>query len=110
MGIFSRFSKNKKVVKNESPFMGGNGLSLDAPVYIDCASGGMAEHLIDRFISEKHGQKGIDWQIEVSFTVESAKTNCGMVKSIVVKTKQEELNYYFDLSRPMANLQKFTGH
>lgn len=110
MGIFSIFSKKKKSVKNESPYMGGNGLSIDSPVYINCASDSMARNLIDRFISEKHGLQGIDWEKGTSFTLKSDKTKCGLVMLIIVKTQKEELSYYFDLSRPMANLEKLLGY
>jgi hypothetical protein len=102
-----RPSKKKNVIKDESPFLGGDGLSAENPVYVNCASGSMTQHLIDRFISEKHGKKGTDWDIGVSLTIKSDKTKCGMIKTIAVKTAQDELDYFFDLSRPMANLEKF---
>lgn len=93
--------------KIESPFLGGDGSSMESPVYINCASGSMAETLIDRFISERHGEKDIDWNVGISFTHKSNNTKCGMVKSIVVNTKQGDFTYYFDLSRPFKTLEKF---
>jgi hypothetical protein len=109
--VYKRIDKsnsvNKSNKKEESPYLGGDGLSAENPVFINCASGSMAQHLIDRFISEKHGEKDSDWEMGISFTIDSDKTKCGMIKAISVKTGQEELNYFFDLSRPMAVLEKF---
>lgn len=108
--VYKYFDKKPSVKdsenKSESPYLGGDGLSVENPVYINCASGNMAQHLIDRFISDKHGKKDEDWKMGVSFTLNSDITKCGMVKAIGIKAGEEELNYFFDLSRPMANMEK----
>lgn len=99
------FSRNKTKIQEEefSPYKGGDGLSKDSPVFINCASIGMANFLIDRFISEKHGVKNSDWNQTMSMTLKSKITECGMVKSIVINSANESYTYYFDISRPFKN-------
>lgn len=104
MNFFSKLFKKEKPVEVEfSPFLGGNGMNSKNPVFINCASSAMANSLMDKFISEKHGIKNTDWNQTMSMSLNSDITECGIIKSISIKSKDESFVYYFDLSRPMKN-------
>lgn len=99
------FSKNKISTQGESfsTYLGGDGLTEFKPVFINCASNSMASSLIERFISEKHGEKNIDWVENMSMSLSSNITECGLVKCLTISSQNNSYTYYFDLSRPMKN-------
>ena len=101
MKIFINPFRKKKNQENDISYLGGDGLTEETPVGINCKSMHRAEYLIERFINEKHGQKMIDWEMGGSLIFPSSKVKCGYVMNTIVKTKNGEKHYYFDLSRPI---------
>ena len=103
MKIFFNPFKKKGDSLFDCPYIGGDGLSIKTPVGINCLNMHRAESLIEKFISEKHGRKNVDWEMGVSIVFRSSKAKCGYVMNTLVKTKDEEKHYYFDLSRPILD-------
>jgi hypothetical protein len=109
MSIISRLfgSKKEKEHDDKPPIYGGDGLSDHSPAIVNCASMGMAQALIDGFISEKCG-KG--WERETEFTIASPSNPSKSLRLICVHTSEgQEHNYYFDLSRPVSVAMKMSG-
>ncbi|MDC0662872.1 hypothetical protein [Marinobacter sp. SS21] len=85
---------------NLPPIYGGNGYDADDPVVINCASMGMANMLIDRFISERHGRKNEEWCRGAEFFVQGEVAE--PIRCICVEVSgQPHAKYFFDVSRPM---------
>lgn len=101
--ILELFKKKEKIHKDLTPYLGGDGLKPENPIIINCSSDAMASHLLERYISDKHGVKETDWLYGMSFTLKSKSTECGMVKAVIVNVNKEEYTYYFDFSRSMKN-------
>jgi hypothetical protein len=84
------------------PISGGDGSSFEQAVIIDCASTGMAHMLISRFLSDKHGVEGKDWDSGFEFFAKGANGPERFVRLLSISlrdgTKRE---YYFDISRAM---------
>lgn len=95
------------------PVYGGGATSPYAAVTINWASMQMAHHLIDRFISERHGRKDVDWNRSIEFFVNEVRVPEFTVSAIGVKTASgKNLTYYFNVGRPMnatKNLMKMVG-
>jgi hypothetical protein len=94
--------KKNEEISNEPAYLGGDGLSKETPIFINCASSAMAEHLITQFICTKLGSQS-DWKVKMKLTAKSDQTECGMIKVIIVETNSIKVSYFFDLSRPMRN-------
>ncbi len=94
------------LMKPENFFLGGDGLSDETPVFLNCRTSNATNNLISLFISQKHGKEDEDWTTNFSCTLKSDKTICGMIKAITINTKDSEITYYFDLSRMMNVVTK----
>ncbi|EML1877568.1 TPA: hypothetical protein R2X00_005226 [Escherichia coli] len=109
MGIISRLfgGKSKPQYDNKPPIYGGDGLTDRSPAIVNCASMGMAQALIDGFISERCGE-GSERGIE--FTLKSPDNSEKLIKMICVTAPDgSEHKFYFDLSRPVAVAMKMSG-
>lgn len=109
MGFFSKLLGSKKADRSDDkpPIYGGDGMSAHSPAIINCASIGMAQRLMDKFITEKFGD---GWSRGVEFTLESPTDSEKRLKAICVsKPDGSEGKFYFDLSRPLGNAMKMMG-
>lgn len=109
MSIFSKLfgSKKKSDYDDKPPIYGGDGLSDDSPAIVNCASMGMAQALIDSFISEKCGN---DWEREIEFTISSPSDLSKSLRLICVRASDgNEHKFYFDLSRPASVAMKMSS-
>jgi len=112
MGLFAKLfgkeSSSLEEMDKMPPIYGGDATSVHTAATINCASMGMANHLIDRFISEQHGQKDTDWSLKLEYFIE--KENIPeFTRAFVVTTKSEEKNiYYFNVARPMNGTMQMT--
>lgn len=85
------------------PVFGGDGSTAEDAVVINCASMGMANHLIDNWISDHHGEKGEDWERTVEMFLDQGQANPPTLRSIGVETKEgEDYSYVFNIGRPMG--------
>lgn len=114
MGLFNKYfgksKSNKNLLDDKPPIYGGNGTSEEEAAIINCASMGLANRLMNKFISEKHGEVEKDWNrtIELFLTSEELKTP--RIRLIGVKCSDgTEYQYYFDVSRPMNVANKMLG-
>ncbi|MBT4450100.1 MAG: hypothetical protein HOC92_10440, partial [Gammaproteobacteria bacterium] len=109
MSIISRiFGKKKKNKYDDKPPMhGGDGLSKHSPVIVNCASMGMAQSLIDDFITDKCG-KG--WVRGMEYTIGAPDNPEKLLRMISVESNDgSEYSFYFDLARPVAAAAKMLG-
>ena len=118
MGLFKKRSRKKqsntKNNANENPIKGGNGNSPHEAAIVNCASQGMANSLIDKFISDIHGIKDTDWEHSLSFFVNEEGIPEYSVRAYGIKLQNGATKtYYFDISRPHNNqinmFKKLTG-
>lgn len=113
MGILDRiFGKKPKARKADDapPMYGGDGSSAIEATVVNCASMSLANHLIDQFISERHGDKGADWDRDVEYFVNKPDIPEFTVRAINVTTADgEKPTYFFNLSRPMNVAKKLAG-
>jgi len=95
---------------DKPPIYGGDGKSQENAVVINCASIGMANSLINRFLSEKYGVLDKDWKRSVEFYIHTENNNSPKIRVIGIETTDEtKIQYFFDLSRPMKALDKMMG-
>jgi hypothetical protein len=111
MGIFKKaFRKEMTSVKsnlNVEPITGGDGSTPKTAAIVNCASQGMANSLIDKFISERHGIKDTEWKHTMSFFVNEDGIPEYSVRAYGIKLQNEDtFTYYFDISRPHNNEMK----
>ena len=108
MSIISRlFGKKKNDYDDKPPIYGGDGLTDHSPAIINCASMGMAQALIDGFISEKCDG---EWERGMEYTLSAPDGTRKPIRMICVKTSNgSEHNFYFDLSRPVSVTMKMSG-
>ena len=86
---------------------GGDALSVETPATINCAAMSTAHFLINKFISERHGQKDTDWGAECEFFVNEPNIPKFTVRAFGISTKSgETCTYYFDVARPMNATKK----
>lgn len=113
MGLFDSLFGNKSPSQEAAklpPIHGGDGSSPHTPVIINCAAMSMANHLIDRFISERHGQPDVDWERGIEFFVKADGIQEFTVRAIGVKTKAGSgPTYYFNIARPMSATKNLTS-
>jgi len=114
MGIFSRLFGNRLKPKDKDdapPIYGGNGSSPDDAAVVNCASMSIAHHLIDKFISERHGEKAVDWDRGAEYFVNEPDIPEFTVRAITVNTiANESPTYFFDISRPISAAKKLTDN
>lgn len=79
----------------------GSGLSRDSPVVITCSSLEAAKHVINAFISLRHGEQGINWKRSAEFSLKSAGGTL-YLRAIDVQLigQTTQIRYYFDLQKP----------
>lgn len=118
MGFFNKLFGGKDEARTDPlggkpPMYGGDGSSPEQAVVVNCASMGTANHLIDRFISERHGEKGKDWQRGIEMFVNAPDVAEYTIRSIGVELSNGgRESYFFDVSRPMSgskNVAKMMG-
>lgn len=95
---------------DKPPMFGGDALTPQTAITVNCASMAMANSLITDFITERHGPEGQGWVDGIEsfvrvegipdFTVRAVgfKDSTGLVKT-----------YYFKIARPMAATKKMMG-
>ena len=95
------------------PIYGGDGSSSTDAVVVNCASMAMANHLIDRWLSERHGEMGADWSRGVELFDNSQDVPKFAIRIVTVGVRNGTgCRHYFDVSRPMAgskNVAKMMG-
>ena len=106
MGLFGKlFGKKSPLPKNQdafTPIYGGDALSPQTAAIVNCASMPAANRLIDRFISERHGQKDIDWNRGIEFFVNDPGIPEFTVRAFGVTLKSDKnLTYFFNVSQPI---------
>lgn len=109
MGLLGRITNafRKEKPNDKPPIYGGDGLSNESPAIVNCASMGMAQALIDRFISERCGE---EWERGVEMTLASRNVPDKSIQVISVKLPDgTEKRFYFDLSRPVSVAMKMSG-
>ena len=110
MGFFdSLFGKRSasKEANKQPPIYGGDALSPNTAATINCASMDLANHLIDQFISERHGVMNEDWKRGMEFFVNSKDIPEFTVRSIRIESKtNSNTAYYFNIARPMNATKK----
>ena len=115
MGLFDSLFGRKPVAVAPAelpPIHGGDGTSSATPAIVNCASMSVADHLIDQFISERHGKKDADWKRGGEFFVSVPGSPEFTVRSIGVNTKSGSGSgptYYFNLARPMRVAKAMMG-
>jgi len=108
--IFGRSKPSKKSFDDKPPIYGGDGTTEQNAVVINCASMGMANNLMDRFISERHGDKETDWNRTVEFFLNSDQQSTPEIRFLGIKCNNgDEHQYYFNVSRPMNVANKILG-
>lgn len=111
--LFGKKSLSLKEMDKMPPIYGGDASSFQTAATINCAAMSTAHHLIDRFISKRHGQKDVEWKRETEFFVNEPNIPKFTVRAFVVTTTSDESHtYYFNMARPMnANkkLMKMMG-
>ena len=86
---------------------GGDAGSVETVATVICASMSTANLLIDKFISERHGEKNTDWEAECEFFVNETNIPKFTVRAFGISTKSgETYTYYFDVARPMNATKK----
>jgi len=87
------------------PLYGGDGLTAETAVIVNCASMATADTLINRFIAQKHGQQA--WQRGVEMTLTPAASPSRTVRSVaIILADKTQTTYYFDVTRPAAATTK----
>lgn len=106
MGIFKKFfgksESNKNPLDDKPPIHGGDGTTEENAAVINCASMRLANRLMNRFISERHGEFEKDWNRTIEFFLNSENSSIPDIRVIGVECSNgTEHKYYFDVSRPM---------
>lgn len=109
MKFFNIFKKKRRKENSTEiiPISGGNGLTADTPVIVNCASMSMAKHLADSYITEQIGE---GWERSIEMSVQSPIDPGTILRAICVKKHTgEEFKFFFDFSKPVTNFQKISG-
>ncbi len=111
MGFFKwLFGKNtppSKRVDENPPIYGGDAVTPQTSAILNCYAMSTANYLIDRFISELHGQKDCDWKRSLEFFVNAPGVPEFTVRAIrIITSSGEKLTYYFNGARPMNGTKK----
>lgn len=92
---------------DQPPVHGGDGLSAENPAIVNCASMGVANDLIERFISASCGE---NWNKEIELTIENPNDASSSLTVIsVTKADGSDVNFYFDLTKPVAGTANLVG-
>tara|TARA_R110000850_G_scaffold181559_8_gene306949 strand:+ start:908 stop:1315 length:408 start_codon:yes stop_codon:yes gene_type:complete len=111
MGFFSKLFKSKPKPNDLSspdfkPITGGDATSVETSAIIHCLSMGMANSLIDKFIVERHGTVGEDWDRSIEHFVINDRIPSGVIRCINITSKAGDKAYYFNVSKPMLGTLK----
>ena len=111
MGLFSKLFISKPKPNDISspyfkPITGGDASSVETCGIIHCSSMGMANSLIDKFIGERHGTVGEDWNRSLEHFVVNDRIPSGVIRCINVTSKADNKAYYFNVSKPMQGTLK----
>lgn len=115
MSFFSRLfektrGKARETLDDLPPVYGGDGSTPNNAVVINCASTGMANHLIDDFLSKKHGRKDADWKRTIEFFVNGEDIPFDTIRAVGIETRDgKTLTYNFDIGRSVRNLDHMAG-
>jgi hypothetical protein len=90
---------------DQHPLYGGDGLTSETAVVVNCASMATADTLINRFITQKHGQQG--WQRGLEMALTPASSPSKTIRSVVITLADKtQTTYYFDITRPATATMK----
>jgi hypothetical protein len=108
MGLFDKLFGKKytkiKVDENFKPITGGDGLAPQSAAILNCASQGMANHLIDKFIKERHGEKNFEWSPTIEYFVNEDDIPKYTIRAYGIELSNGETQtYYFNIGRPHNN-------
>ncbi len=96
-------SKYKGAAGRMPSLYGGDGLTADTAVVVNCAAMTTAVDLMAYFISKRHGELGSELTEGLQMSVVDGKDPAKSVRSITVDIPSgDRVTYYFDLSRPFA--------
>lgn len=105
--MFGKKTTSLRDLGNNPPIYGGDAKSIKSAAIINCAAMSTAHHLIDRFISELHGQKDSDWTRGIEYFVNDPNVPEFTVRAIGVNSKAgEKTIYFFNVARPMSATKK----
>jgi len=107
--MFGFFKKQSKTpdYNSQPPIGGGDGSDKEKAIVLNCASIDMAQMLMSRIISEKHGKEGSDWEggIEMFAPGASGPDLFIRIRTVSLKNGVRE-SYYFDITRSMKVIDK----
>lgn len=110
MGILNLFRKKPSKIKKEvdfKPILGGDGLTPQTALILNCSSMGVARHLINKFISENHGEINTGWKPTIEYFVTEEDIPEFSIRAYGIKLSNEVSHtYYFDVSRQHKNEMK----
>ena len=108
MGLLNKLfgEKSSKIKKDENfkPITGGAGLKPKSAAVLNCSSMGMAKHLIDSFINERHGEKNFEWTPTIEYFVNEEGIPKFTIRAYGIELSNGETQtYYFNIGRPHNN-------
>ncbi|MGW8122228.1 hypothetical protein ACV07N_06165 [Roseivirga echinicomitans] len=111
MGLFSKLFKSKPkeldiTTPDFKPVTGGDAASIETAAIVNCASMGIANSLINQFISERHGTEGEEWKRGMEHFIDTPEIPSGNIRCIHVDLGEDSCAYYFNVSRPMKGRLK----
>lgn len=105
--LFAKKSASLKEMDKMPPIYDGDATSPQTAATLNCAAMDTAHQLIDRFISERHGKKDIDWKPEIEFFVNEPGISEFTVRAFSITTTSGGIyTYYFNVVRPMNATKK----
>ncbi len=105
--IFRKKSSKIKTDVDFKPILGGDGLSPQSALILNCSSMGVARHLINKFISDRHGEINIDWKPSIEYFVTAEGIPEFSIRAYGIKLNNEDGHtYYFDVSHQHRNEMK----
>jgi hypothetical protein len=105
--LFGKKSPPASAKEEIPPIYGGDARLAETAAIINCAAMSTAHILIDRFISELHGQKDSDWKRSIEYFVRDSNISEFTIRAIgVIITSGEIFTYYFNVTRPMNATKK----
>ncbi|HUH36500.1 MAG TPA: hypothetical protein VL027_01005 [Spongiibacteraceae bacterium] len=89
------------------PLYGGDGLTAQSPVIVNCASLSTAQSLMDKFISERCGDT---WERTLAASLAGHETSGKLIRLLHVRTPDGvDHEFYFDLTRPNGVAMEMVG-
>ncbi len=97
--------------KGKPPIYGGDGSTIKDAIVVNCAAVSTENHVIDRYISERHGVEDSDWTREIIFVLSPPpEAPDRYYRSVSIKTKSgQKYSYIFDCTRSHRVLAKMLG-